>query len=52
MICSYKAFIDATPCIFQSKMEQTMNILFASLSSIFAFIKEEFDLDPANLWLR
>jgi hypothetical protein len=29
-----------------------MNILFEGLSTIFAFIKEEFDLDPANLWLR
>ncbi len=29
-----------------------MNILIERLSSIAAFIKETFDLDPAHLWLR
>ncbi len=29
-----------------------MNNLSERLSMIFSFIKETFDLDPANLWLR
>jgi hypothetical protein len=30
----------------------SMNILIERLSTIASFIKETFDLDPANLWLR
>lgn len=29
-----------------------MNILISGIASIVSFIKEEFDLDPAGLWLR
>jgi hypothetical protein len=29
-----------------------MNILIERLATIAAFVKETFDLDPANLWLR
>jgi hypothetical protein len=30
----------------------SMDILIERLSTLVSFIKETFDLDPANLWLR
>jgi hypothetical protein len=36
----------------QENPEDTMNNLNERILTLFSFIKETFDLDPANLWLR
>ncbi len=41
-----------TDSLYQEINEDVMNILISGIQSILSFIKEEFDLDPAGLWLR
>ena len=38
-------------CI-KTKFEDIMNAFFDSISWVISVMKTEFDLDPANLWLR
>jgi hypothetical protein len=38
--------------LYQDKSEDIMNAFFETISWVISVMRTEFDLDPANLWLR